>query len=66
MTLGRQATEQRVVSQDLELWMTNQAVEGGFSVVARMGKRVQELRVQTDLGKEEVKAMLRTISIGKK
>lgn len=60
-----QATEQRVVSQDIELWMTNMALEGGFSIVARMGKRVQELRVKTGMNRDEMKAVLRTISVRK-
>lgn len=63
--MGRQATEQRVVSQDLELWMTNQPLAEGFGIVARAGRQVQELRLKTDLSKEEVKAMLRTITMKK-
>ena len=56
VTLGRQAQEQRVVSQDLELWMTNDTVAGGFNLVARAGRTVQEVLVKTSLPKEDIKA----------
>lgn len=55
-----------MVSQDIELWMTNRAIEGGVSIVARMGRRVQELRVKTSLSRDDVKAVLRTISMSGK
>ena len=32
---GRQAVEQRVVSQDLELWLTNAVVADGYNLLAR-------------------------------
>jgi len=55
VTLGRQAQEQRVVSQDLELWMTNDTVAGGFNLVARAGRQVQEVLVKTSLTKDDIK-----------
>ncbi|CAI5950881.1 unnamed protein product [Closterium sp. NIES-64] len=44
VTLGRQAVERRVVSQDLELWLSNApAAEGQFALLARAGRLVSFL-----------------------
>lgn len=56
-----QAEERRVVSQDLELWMTNQKVEDGYRLVARAGKRVQEVRVSARIDKEEMKRAIQRV-----
>ena len=58
VVLGRQAREQRVVSQDLELWMTNDKVEDGFNLVARAGRLVQEVHLRTGLSREAVRALV--------
>ena len=40
ITMGRQAMEQRVVSQDLEIWMSAASrQEGSYSLVARAGRQ---------------------------
>lgn len=58
VTLGRQAREQRVVSQDLELWMTNEKVTDGYSLVARYGRLVQELHLRSQLDRDAVKLLV--------
>lgn len=64
---GRQATEQRVVSQDLELWLTNVFVEDGYNLLARAGRQVQEIHVVTKLDRESIKrAIKRATSSAKK
>lgn len=55
VTLGRQAEEKRVVSQDLELWITRETVEDGFNLLARAGRVVQEIHVATDMSRTEMK-----------
>lgn len=63
VTLGRQAVEQRVVSQDLELWMTNVPLpDGGFNLLARAGRQVQEVRLKTSLSKEAVKTIVQRVT----
>lgn len=63
---GRQATEQRVVSQDLELWLTNVFVEDGYNLLARAGRQVQEIHVVTKLDRESIKrAIKRATSVAK-
>ena len=39
--LGRRAVNERVVSQDLELWITKEEVEDGWNMVARAGTALQ-------------------------
>ena len=56
VTLGRRAQEQRVVSQDLELWLTNDPVADGYNLVARAGRAVQEVHVVTALQRDDIKA----------
>ena len=56
VTLGRRAQEQRVVSQDLELWLTNDPVADGYNLVARAGRAVQEVHVVTSLARDDIKA----------
>lgn len=62
VTLGRQAREQRVVSQDLELWLTTDPVEDGFNLVARAGRTVQEVHLATRLSRDEVKAVVQRVT----
>lgn len=64
VSLGRQAKEQRVVSQDLEVWITNQPAEGGFTLVARAGRLVQEVNLQTSLPVDAVKAAVLQVTSG--
>ncbi|KAH9554567.1 hypothetical protein CY35_08G070100 [Sphagnum magellanicum] len=63
ITLGRQKLEQRVVSQDLELWLSNEPVEDGkFSLLARAGRQVQEVQLNTELDREGVKAAVQRVT----
>ena len=63
---GRQAMEQRVVSQDLELWLTNVFVEDGYNLLARAGRQVQEIHVVTRLDRDAIKrAIKRATSVAK-
>ncbi|GJP36605.1 hypothetical protein CLOM_g21094 [Closterium sp. NIES-68] len=62
VALGRQAVERRVVSQDLELWLSNApAAEGQFTLLARAGRLVQEVQVATTLDREQMKDVLKQI-----
>eukprot|EP00873_Tetraselmis_striata_P019420 jgi/Tetstr1/439684/TSEL_028103.t1 len=62
VTPGRQAEASRVVSQDLQIFMTKESVMDGFNLVARLGNRVQEVQVATDMSREEMKqALTRTL-----
>lgn len=56
---GRQAVEQRVVSQDLELWLTNVVVEDGYNLLARAGRQVQEIHVVTGLDRDAIKQAIK-------
>lgn len=63
VSLGRQVVERRVVSQDLELWLSNApAADGQFTLLARAGRLVQEVQVATTLDREQMKTLLRRIS----
>lgn len=64
VTAGRQAQESRVVSQDLELWLTNQKVEDGFNLIARAGRMCQEVHVITEptVSTDDMKAMVKRVA----
>ncbi|CAM6094502.1 unnamed protein product [Calypogeia fissa] len=63
VTLGRQALEKRVVSQDLELWLSNATVEDGkFTLLARAGRQVQEVYLNTSLDREGIKAAVQRVT----
>ncbi|KAG0613250.1 hypothetical protein M758_6G087900 [Ceratodon purpureus] len=63
VTLGRTRLEKRVVSQDLELWLANAPVEDGkFSLLARAGKQVQEVQLNTNLDREGIKAAVQRVT----
>lgn len=59
---GRQAIEDRVVSQDLEIWLTNVALEDGYNLLVRAGRQVQELCVVTKLDREAIKGVIMRVS----
>ena len=61
VSLGRRGHNDRVVAQDLEIWLTTQEVEGGFNVVARAGTDVQEVRVVTKMTRTEMKEAVRRV-----
>ena len=56
-----QVEEKRAVSQDLELWMSKEAVEDGYNVVVRAGRLVQEVHVVTRMPAEEMKAAVQRV-----
>ena len=62
VSLGRQASGEKVVSQDFELWLANTAATGGYNLLARSGRLVCEIHVTTGLGREDMKAALKRVS----
>ncbi|GAQ80445.1 S1 RNA binding domain containing protein [Klebsormidium nitens] len=62
VALGRQAVEKRVVSQDLELWLSNAPAENGYTLLARAGRQVQEVMVETTLDREAMKAAIQRVT----
>jgi hypothetical protein len=51
------------VSQDLELWLSNEPVEDGkFSLLARAGRQVQEVQLNTELDREGIKAAVQRVT----
>ena len=61
VTLGRRVEERRTVSQDLELWMSKEAVSDGFNLIARAGRVVQEIHVQTDMNAEAMRSAVQQV-----
>ncbi|XP_057824759.1 uncharacterized protein LOC131036786 isoform X2 [Cryptomeria japonica] len=60
--IGRQALEKRVVSQDLELWLSNIPSESGkFTLLARAGRQVQEVQLHTFLDREGLKQAVQRV-----
>ncbi|CAL9761662.1 unnamed protein product [Musa acuminata subsp. burmannicoides] len=54
--LGRQGLEKRVVSQDLQLWLSNvPAKDKQFTLLARAGRQVQEVYLTTTLDQDGIK-----------
>jgi hypothetical protein len=50
-------------TQDVELYLTRQSREQGFTLVARIGRMLQELLVDTALTKDDMKkALTRVLS----
>lgn len=49
--------------QDVELYLTRESRESGFTLVARSGRMLQELLVDTSLSKDDMKkALTRVLS----
>eukprot|EP00891_Asterochloris_glomerata_P007752 jgi/Astpho2/7752/Aster-07594 len=61
VVLGRQAEERRVVSQDLELWLSREVVPDGHLLITRAGKTVQELQIKTSLSAPEMKSAVQRV-----
>jgi hypothetical protein len=60
---GRQAAERSTVAQDLEIYLTKAETPGGFTLVVRSGRVLQELVVETTLGRDDMKkALTRVLS----
>uniref|UniRef100_A0A0D9ZFQ1 S1 motif domain-containing protein n=1 Tax=Oryza glumipatula TaxID=40148 RepID=A0A0D9ZFQ1_9ORYZ len=59
---GRRALEKRVVSQDLELWLSSvPAKDNQFKLLARAGRQVQELYLTTSLDQEGIKKAVQSV-----
>lgn len=56
-----QVEEKRAVSQDLELWISREAVEDGYNLVARAERIVQELHVTTKLSSADMKSVVQRV-----
>lgn len=62
-TLGRARFEKRAVSQDMELWLANAPVEDGkFSILARVGRQVQEIQLNSNLDREGIKVAVQRVA----
>jgi len=61
VNLGRRVEEQRTVSQDLELWISKEALANGFSLVARAGRVVQEINVVTEMSAGEMRSAVQRV-----
>ncbi|XP_010927601.1 uncharacterized protein [Elaeis guineensis] len=60
--LGRQGLEKRVVSQDLELWLSNiPAKDKQFTLLARAGRQVQEVYLTTTLDQDGIKKAVQRV-----
>ncbi|XP_020582913.1 uncharacterized protein LOC110026356, partial [Phalaenopsis equestris] len=60
--LGRQGLEKRVVSQDLELWLSSvPAKDKQFTLLARAGRQVQEVYLTTTLDPEGIKKAVQCV-----
>lgn len=59
---GRQALEKRVVSQDLELWLSSvPAKDNQYKLLARAGRQVQEVYLTRSLDQEGVKKAVQRV-----
>lgn len=61
VVLGRQAEERRVVSQDLELWISKEVLEDGYVLITRAGRTVQELKVTTNQPVDVIKSAVQKV-----
>ncbi|XP_010245775.1 PREDICTED: uncharacterized protein LOC104589228 [Nelumbo nucifera] len=60
--ISRQGFEKRVVSQDLQLWLSNAPAMGKqFTLLARAGRQVQEIHLTTTLDQEGIKKALQRV-----
>ncbi|KAL0547333.1 hypothetical protein IC582_017263 [Cucumis melo] len=60
--VNRQGFEKRVVSQDLQLWLSNAPpIEKKFTLLARAGRQVQEIQLTTSLDQEGIKRALQRV-----
>jgi galactitol-specific phosphotransferase system IIB component len=59
--LGRKAINERVVSQDMEIYVTTKEVDDGFNMVARAGTCLQEIHVTTPLSRTEMKEAIKRV-----
>ncbi|XP_015887098.2 uncharacterized protein LOC107422191 [Ziziphus jujuba] len=60
--ISRQGFEKRVVSQDLQLWLSNAPpINQSFTLLARAGRQVQEIQLTTSLDQEGIKKALQRV-----
>lgn len=60
--ITRQGFERRVVSQDLQLWLSNALPVGDeYTLLARAGRQVQEIQLTTSLDQEGIKLALQRV-----
>ncbi|KAJ0035934.1 hypothetical protein Pint_25565 [Pistacia integerrima] len=60
--ITRQGFEKRVVSQDLQLWLSNAPpIDKKFTLLARAGRQVQEIQLTTLLDQEGIKKALQRV-----
>lgn len=60
--IGRQGLEKRVVSQDLELWLSNVPVKNKqFTLLARAGRQVQEVHLTSTLDQDGIKRAVQRV-----
>ncbi|XVF84515.1 hypothetical protein PTKIN_Ptkin17bG0043200 [Pterospermum kingtungense] len=60
--ISRQGFEKRVVSQDLQLWLSNAPPSDVmFTLLARAGRQVQEIQLTTSLDQEGIKNALQRV-----
>ncbi|EXB87082.1 30S ribosomal protein S1 [Morus notabilis] len=60
--ITRQGFEKRVVSQDLQLWLSNApTLNQKFTLLARAGRQVQEIQLTTSLDQEGIKKALQRV-----
>ncbi|KAK4420082.1 30S ribosomal protein S1B [Sesamum alatum] len=60
--ISRQGFEKRVVSQDLQLWLSNAPPTGDqYTLLARAGRQVQEIQLTTSLDQEGIKRALQRV-----
>lgn len=60
--ISRQGFEKRVVSQDLQLWLSNvPPSDNMFTLLARAGRQVQEIQLATSLDQEGIKKALQRV-----
>ncbi|CAH9116468.1 unnamed protein product [Cuscuta epithymum] len=60
--ISQQGFEKRVVSQDLQLWLSNEPLVGKqFTLLARAGRQVQEIQLTTSLSQEGIKMALHRV-----
>ncbi|XP_061338721.1 uncharacterized protein LOC133285496 [Gastrolobium bilobum] len=60
--ISRQGFEKRVVSQDLQLWLSNAPpTNQRFTLLARAGRQVQEIHLTTSLDQEGIKRALQRV-----
>ncbi|KAL3641662.1 hypothetical protein CASFOL_012477 [Castilleja foliolosa] len=60
--ISRQGFEKRVVSQDLQLWLSNAPPTGDqYTLLARAGRQVQEIQLLTSLDQDGIKRALQRV-----